>query len=120
MIGVYAFLEVIFGDYLGWMGLRAYTYNEGLEDRSIKAIGYPRDPGNSLLQFYTLGNISNVSTKKFDISAKVVRGMSGGPIAETSDNYAVGIIKGFYEIRPGTGIETRITDNILNLVKERR
>lgn len=57
-------MEVIFGDYLGWMGLRAYTYNEGLEDRSIKAIGYPRDPGNSLLQFYTLGNISNVSTKK--------------------------------------------------------
>lgn len=106
------------GSQIGWYGTQAYGTNGEMDDLSVRALGYPTDPGSSLFQYYTYGNLSSVSSGKFDTSSKVVEGMSGGPIARTSDNYAVGLVKGYYVIRPNTGIGVRITQNIINIIRE--
>lgn len=67
---------------------------------------------------FSTGTLSNISSGKFDMSAPISEGMSGGPIARTSDYYAVGIIKGYYTFRRETSIGVRITEDIINLIRE--
>ena len=108
------------GSQVGWYGVASYASNSDLNNLSVKALGYPLIPGSTLYQYYTNGNLSNISSQKFDTSSKISEGMSGGPIIRTSDNYAVGIVKGYYTFRPDTGIGVRTTADIVDLIIELR
>lgn len=101
-----------------WLGSQAYGTNSEMTGLPVKAIGYPIENSKSGYQKYTSGTLSNVSSNKFDTSSKIVRGMSGGPIVRSSDNVVVGICSAFYPLRPNTGIGTRITQDIINLLLE--
>ena len=106
------------GSQVGWYGCQAYGTNGEMDGLYVRAIGYPSNPGGSLYQYYTYGNLSWIKNGSFDTSSKIVEGMSGGPIARTSDNYAVGLVKGYFTFRPDTGIGVRITQQIIDLIRE--
>ena len=104
------------GSTVGYMGLRAYTYNSGLQDSTVACLGYPVSPGNGEYQYLTYGTIENVWDGYFAGSFAVINGMSGGPIVETSDqNKAVGLCRSYTSTQ---GVGTKITDTILSVVRE--
>lgn len=104
------------GSTVGYMGLRAYTYNSGLQDATVACIGYPTNPGNGEYQYLTYGTIEDVWDGYFAGNFALTNGMSGGPIVEPSDqNKAVGLNRGYTSTQ---GIGTKITDTILAVVRE--
>lgn len=108
-------LQSDLGNSQGWFGCRSYGSNSSLDDAAITTIGYPDNENFSgKYQYYTLGNISNVHSKWFDTDTINRQGMSGGPVALQSDNYAVGIIKGYYE--DSSTYAVRITSDIVDLI----
>lgn len=66
------------------------------------------------------GKISNTHARYFDCSAVVNNGMSGGPIIRESDNYAVGIVKGEYTFDASKTYGVRITQDLINLIRDLR
>ena len=97
-----------------WLGSQAYGTNGEMDGLSVRALGYPIIPGFGNKQMYTEGNLSWVTSTKFDTSSAISRGMSGGPIVRTSDDTAVGVCAGFYTFRPSTGIGARITQQVID------
>ncbi len=106
------------GSQVGWYGSMSYGSSSDMKNLEVKALGYPESPGHTEYQMFSTGTLSNISSGKFDMSAPISEGMSGGPISRTSDYYAVGIIKGYYTFRPETSIGVRITEDIINLIRE--
>lgn len=107
------------GSQVGWYGAQAYGTNGEMNGISVKALGYP-NIANGVFQYYSLGNIKNTHTRYFDSTAKSTGGMSGGPFARTSDNYAVGIIKGTYKYDENKSYGVRITQQIIDMIKQNR
>lgn len=112
-------LEEDLGTTFGYYGIQAYGTNSELNGVSVRALGYPIDINGALYQYYTSGSTSNTHARYFHTSAQTLEGMSGGPIYRTSDNCAVGIIKGGIENTTST-YGVRITQNIIDLVRSLR
>lgn len=64
------------------------------------------------------GTISNTRDLYFESSARSVGGFSGGPVARTSDNYVVGVNHGYYKLNPETETGARITQDMINIIRE--
>ena len=64
--------------------------------------------------------MSNTQSKYFYSSAKTENGMSGGPIARTSDNKIVGIVKGRLDEDINKTYGVRITQQIIDLINQLR
>ena len=80
------------GNNLGWYGTRTYSSDSSLENVSVNLKGYPASLDSGRCQYYINGKIDDVYTRHFICSVGNLGGMSGGPIALSSDNYAVGLI----------------------------
>lgn len=111
-------LEENLGSNLGYFGCQAYGTNSELNNVSVRAFGYPEF--DNQYQYYTEGTTSNAHTNYFNCSAQVVDGMSGGPIVRTSDNYAIGLVKGVYELNSSNTYAVRITQSIIDLIRSLR
>lgn len=97
-----------------WLGTQSYGTSQEMSGMAVKAFGYPIVPGNAIRQMYTEGTLFNVSATRFDTSALISEGMSGGPIVRASDDFVVGICKGYWTNNPDTGVGVRITQTIIN------
>lgn len=111
------------GDEFGWFGSQSYGTNQEMNNLLIKEYGFPKLVGNAEEQYYTQGSISTTYDTYFYTSAVNYKGMSGGPIVRTSDNYAVGLISGLIRNKNifgnVTSFETygrRITQDIIDLI----
>lgn len=111
------------GDDFGWFGSQSYGTNQEMNGLPIKEYGYPKLIGDAKLQYYTEGSIQNTHDTYFHTTAVNYRGMSGGPIVRTSDNYAVGLVSGLIRNKNifgnVTSFETygrRITQDIIDLI----
>lgn len=104
---------------VGWYGCQAYGTNSEMNGIMVSPYGYPQAYGNGEKQYYTFGNISNTHDKYFDTNAVITGGMSGGPIARSSDNYAVGLVKGFYKLDSSKTYAVRITQQIIDLINSK-
>lgn len=106
------------GNTTGWYGSQSYGTNEEMNNVSVRLLGYPLSVGNAERQYYTNGTISNTQDYYFDSSAKTVGGFSGGPFVRNSDNYVVGICHGYWNNRPDISIGVRITQNMIDIIRE--
>lgn len=84
------------GDTCGWLGLHATSSASSLDGMNIKTAGYPSDKasGDNRTMWYATGEISNVTTYRFQHDADTASGQSGSPIYfynSTYGNQAVGI-----------------------------
>lgn len=110
------------GNQLGWYGIINYNSGTFLDNLKVDMLGYPDQLDNAKVQYYTTGNIIEVSDKHFIVSMGNSHGMSGGPITPNSGDYefyAAGIIKGFIEhflIDQTYGV--RITEYLIDLIKD--
>lgn len=104
------------GSQVGWFGCQSYGVNSEMKGLAVRNIGYPVDYNTGSIQYYTIGNIQKVDNYTFTSGAASYGGMSGGPIARTSDNYAVGINRG--DMSPTIGAGVRISQDIINLILE--
>ncbi|MCI8352991.1 MAG: trypsin-like serine protease [Clostridia bacterium] len=104
------------GSQVGWYGCQAYGTNSEMNNISVKALGYSNSLGEGRYQFYSTGNLFNTHDRYFQSYANVTGGMSGGPFIRTSDNYAIGIIKGYDETDIAKSYGVRITQQIIDLI----
>lgn len=82
---------------LGYWGSIRYATDTEMDNLSVRALGYPKNPGNAKYQYYSPGTVEDVYTRYFISSCDNSGGMSGGPIGLNSPEYyeyAIGIISG--------------------------
>lgn len=103
------------GSQTGWMGCQSYGTNSEMNGLSVRAVGYPENPGGGEYQYYTSGSITATYNKYFSADAVVSGGMSGGPVAR-GDAKAVGIVRGYYTNNPNLAFDVRITQTIIDLI----
>ena len=101
------------GSQVGWYGCQSYGTNAEMSGIAVRSLGYPAALQSGTRQYYTTGTLSNINNGYFYTSAEIFNGMSGGPIARLSDNYAIGINKGYTST---SGVGTRITQHIIDLI----
>ncbi len=106
------------GNTTGWLGTQSYGSNSEMNGLSVRLLGYPLSVGDGECQYYTSGTISNTRDLYFESSARSVGGFSGGPVARTSDNYVVGVNHGYYKLNPETETGARITQDMINIIRE--
>lgn len=106
------------GAQIGYYGCQSYGTNSEMNNISVNAFGYPKSEYEGQRLCYSQGNILNTYNRYFDSSAYISGGMSGGPFARRSDNYAIGIVHGYYTSNPNISVSSRITQDIINLILE--
>lgn len=106
------------GNSVGWNGTQSYGVNSEMNNLSVRLFGYPYKIGYGERQYCTNGKILNTYDYYFKSSAEPMGGFSGGPFIRTSDNYVVGLCSGHWNSTPITSAGVRITQNMINIIKE--
>lgn len=108
------------GNYVGWYGTQSYGTSDEMLNLSIRVQGYPKEQGAGYYQYYSNGQISDAFDLKFYSTAKISTGYSGGPIMRTSDDYAVGVLRGDLISNSDTSVGTRITQHMIDVILANR
>lgn len=111
-------LQSDLGNLVEWYyGAVAYGTSGEMNNLSVQAVGYPKEYGNSTLQYSSQGKISLTFSNKFYMSTPLLNGMSGGPITTTADTGTIiGIAKGNLKAFNDIYIGVRITQTIIDLI----
>lgn len=97
----------------GWIVCTSGVMN----NTSIDEYGYPSGEPKLIdgRLYYTSGTTRSVHTNYFETNAQATQGMSGGPVLETSNEYAVGIVEGVLNDQNET-MSVNLNNTIINII----